>query len=73
MILWLKQGIGNVYATADFICIGIVEMCCTQNKQELQNEKFLSTVIFDPGTSRFLDKMLYPLRHGATWNIIIYM
>ena len=45
-----------MYATVDFTCIGIVELCGAQNKWELQYEKFLPTVEFDPSTFRLLDR-----------------
>ena len=44
-----------------FICIGIVKLCDTQNKPELENEKFLPTVGFDLSTSRWLDRRVIHL------------
>ena len=44
-----------MYATADFICIGWIELLATRGKRELQNEKFLPKVVFEPTISRLLD------------------
>ena len=48
--LYLKQDIGLVYIMVDFICMSLLELQGTQSKQEIQNEKFLPTVRFKPGT-----------------------
>ena len=48
----LKQGIDSVYVTIDFIYIGIVELCGTPSKRELQNEISCPQGVLDPGTSR---------------------
>ena len=48
--------VDKVYATINFMCIGIVELCSTRKQRELHfNEKFLPTVGFDPDTSCLLD------------------
>ena len=49
---YLKQGIGSVYVMADFICKGCLELSGTQVERELQNEKFLLTVGFEPWAFR---------------------
>ena len=53
---FLKQGISYVYVMVDFICMGLLELCGSQVEPELQNVKFLRTVGFEPGTSRFLSE-----------------
>ena len=45
-----------MYVTVHFICIDIVDMNGMQNKRELQNQKFVPTVVFDPGTFRLPDR-----------------
>ena len=50
--LYLKQGISSVYAMVDFICKGYLELSETRVERELQNEKFLPTIGFEPGTFR---------------------
>ena len=54
-ILYLKQGIGWVYVTVDFISIGWFELFATRRKRELQNEKFLPTAGFERAMSRLLE------------------
>ena len=54
--LYLKQGIGLVYVLVDFICKGYLELIGTRVERELQNEKFLPTVEFEPGTFRLRSK-----------------
>ena len=54
-ILWLKHGIGYVYVTVDFLCIGWFELWAIRKKQELQNEKFLPTTGLEPKISGLLD------------------
>ena len=41
-----------MHVTIDFICMDLCEQQGTQSKQEMQNEKFLPTVGFEPGTFR---------------------
>ena len=41
-----------MYVIVDFICMGLFDMQGTQNKREIQNEKYLTTVGFEPGTLR---------------------
>ena len=53
-ILLLKQDIGQVYATVDFIRIGWFELWDTWKKRKLQNEKFLPTAGLEPTISRLL-------------------
>ena len=48
--LYLKQGISLEYAMVDFICMGFRRVMSAN--RELQNEKFLPTVGFEPGTFR---------------------
>ena len=40
----------------DFIRMGLLELCGSRVERELQNVKFLPTVGFEPGTSRFLSE-----------------
>ena len=40
----------------DFIRMGLLELCRSRVERELQNVKFLSTVGFEPGTSRLLSE-----------------
>ena len=47
--LYLKQGISSVYVMVDFICKGYLQLSGTRVERELQNEKFLPTVGFNPG------------------------
>ena len=54
-----------MYATVGFLCIDIGELWGTPNKQELQNEKFLLTVEFDPGTSCLLERRVIQI---APWS-----
>ena len=51
-----------MYVTVDFICKGYLELSGTQVDRELQNEKFLPTVGFEPGTFRLR-------REGATTEL----
>ena len=39
---------------ADFIRMGLLELCGSRVERELQNVKFLPTVGFEPGISRLL-------------------
>ena len=48
--LYLKQGIGLVYVMIDFICKGYQELRGAWVERQLQNEKFLPTLGFEPGT-----------------------
>ena len=48
----MKQGFGSVYVMVDFICKGELEVWGTRVERELQNEKFLRTVGFEPGPFR---------------------
>ena len=50
--LYLKQGIASLYVMVDFICKGYLELSGTRVERELQNEKVLPTVGFEPGTLR---------------------
>ena len=45
--LYLKQGISSEYVMVDFICMSLLDA-----NRELQNETFLPTVGFEPGTFR---------------------
>ena len=54
--LYLQQGIGSVYFMVDFICKGFLELIGTKVERELQNQKFLPTVGFEPGTFRLRSK-----------------
>ena len=47
--VYLEQGIGSVYVMVDFICKGYTELSGRRLERELQNEKFLPTVGFEPG------------------------
>ena len=47
--LYLKQGIDSVYVMVDFICKGYLENSGSPVERELQNEKFLPNVGFEPG------------------------
>ena len=47
--LFLKQGISLEYVMVDFICMGLLDLW---ERRELQSEKFLSTVGFEPRTFR---------------------
>ena len=49
--LYLRQGNSSVYVV-DFIFQGYLELSGTRVKRELQNEKFLPIVGFEPGTFR---------------------
>ena len=40
----------------DFIRMGLLGLCGSRVERELQNVKFLPTVGFEPGTSRFLSE-----------------
>ena len=51
-LLYLKQGIGSVYVMVDFICKDYLELSGTRFEYELQNEKFLPAIGFEPGTFR---------------------
>ena len=42
----------SVYVMVDFICKGYLELLGTRVERELQNETFLPTVGFEPGTLR---------------------
>ena len=48
--LYLKQGIDLVYVMVDFICQGYLELIETRVEREVQNEKSLPSVGFQPGT-----------------------
>ena len=50
--LFLKHGINSVYVMVDFICKGQLEVWRMRVEWELQNEKVLPTVGFEPGTFR---------------------
>ena len=41
------------YVMVDFICNGLLELQGTRVKRELQNEKILAHVRFEPGIVRF--------------------
>ena len=43
------MGINPVYVIVDFICKGYLELIGTRVERELQNEKWLPTVGFEPG------------------------
>ena len=60
--LYPKQGIGSVYVMVDFICKGYLELIGTRVERELQNEKFLLTVGFEPGPFAYEANAL-PLSH----------
>ena len=45
-----------MYVTVDFIRDSWYNLWGMRRKRELQNEKFFSTVGFDPGSSRLLDR-----------------
>ena len=47
--LYLKQGIGSVYVMVDFIWKGYLELSGSWVERELQDEKFLPIVGFEPG------------------------
>ena len=47
---YLKHGIGSMYVMFDFICKGYLELSGTRVERELQNEKYLPTVRFEPWT-----------------------
>ena len=51
MYMYLKQGIGSVYVMVYFICKGYLELSEKRVERDLQNEKFLPTVGFEPGAS----------------------
>ena len=44
--IYLKQGISSEFVMVDFICMGLHDLA----NRELQNEKFMPTVGFEPGT-----------------------
>ena len=44
----LKQGIGSVYVMDDFICKGYLELLGSPVELELQNNKYLPIVGFEP-------------------------
>ena len=60
----LKQGIGKLYATIDFIN-GFIEMRGTRSKQELQNEKFLFKSCVRTRYLPLTRQTCYPLHHEA--------
>ena len=64
--LYLKYGIGSVYIIVDFICKDDLELSGTQVERELQNEKVLSNVGFEPGPFRFWSE-------GATTDLRRYL
>ena len=63
-IPYIQQGIVYVYFMVDFVSTGIVELLHA-SKRVLQNEKFLSTVEFDPGTVPSDYQTLYQLPKKA--------
>ena len=54
----------------DFICMGFLELRGTRRKLELQNEKFLPPVGFEPTTFRF--EALHAI-HCATQELMSYV
>ena len=68
----LKQGIGKMYVTLDFIRNRLVKLWVNRIKRELQNEKFLATVELEPTNSRLLDWCSYRLRHGTISTVNSY-
>ena len=61
--LFLKQGISLEYVMVDFICIHGLTWPVRSANRELQNEKFLSTVEFEPGAFRLRSE------HAKRWAI----
>ena len=55
IMVQLKQGIGKVYVTIDFICNGLVKLLGRQRNREIHNEQFLPTEGFESSASRLLD------------------
>ena len=62
-----------MYVTFDFICIGLVKLRGTRRKQELQNEKILPKVGFNPSPFRLQFGRSIELRHGFGLMIFYLM
>ena len=67
----------SVYVTVDYICKGYLELIGTRVERELQNENFMPTVGFQPGTFRLrsegvtteLQRLVYGSSPGFTCAI----
>ena len=72
--LYIKHGIGSDDVMVDFICKGYLELSGARVELELQNEKFLPTVGFEPGTLLCFYNIVWSMkeRKGNTSDPILW-